>query len=85
MPERIRQTRWKTSDGKFHDRREDAVVHEKTLVLARNIYDAVSRVNPVDDQPAQDWCEDVARLIINSKVHESGLIIALAPTKEPPK
>lgn len=85
MPARIRQTRWRTADGKFFDDRDQAVKHEKIWTLAQAIRDAVSRVNPPDDQPAEDWCMEVATFILAKTPTQAGFIFALAQTKEQPR
>lgn len=83
MPERVRQTRWKTADGRFFDAREPAVSHEKVLSLGEAIRRAIYEKHT--ERPSADWCQDVADWVLaNAKQH--GLIIALAYTssKEPP-
>jgi hypothetical protein len=77
MPERIRQTRWKTSDGMYFDTRELAVHREKVIVLGAAICEAILAKH--GDSASVDYCEDIASAVIENK---RGIVIALIPVKE---
>lgn len=73
MLERVRQTRWKTSDNRFFDNRDEALRHEKIVVLAAALRDIPYVSN---EAPSQDWLEEVAAGLLSNK---RGIILALVP------
>ncbi|TXH42210.1 MAG: hypothetical protein E6Q97_36040 [Desulfurellales bacterium] len=75
-PIRERQTRWKTSDGRFFDDRDTAVFEQKVIVLGIALSEAARAHG---ESFAVDFCEDLARDLLRN---QRGIIIALVPVKE---
>lgn len=75
FPKRERQTRWKTSDGRWFDDRDTATFEQKVIELGEMLRKHI-RLSSSPESPSVDWCEEVARSILCDL--QNPLIIALS-------